>query len=441
MNIYKLLGTVGVVVFLLGADGRPVPPANYDEKLIPAYTLPDPLLCTDGTVVDSAEVWNVKRHPELLRMFADQMFGNVPPGASAIRLTPEVVEEGEALGGKAIRQQVNLVVSVSSEAHSGQPSLVLRLLIYRPKSAQPVPAFVGLNFGGNQTISDDPAIILNPGWIRTANGPGAKDHQATEESRGTAASRWPIEMIVDQGFAVGTMYYGDIDPDFDDGFQNGIHPLAYAPGQTSPGPSEWGSIAAWSWGLSRILDYLETNPAVDASRVAVVGHSRLGKTSLWAGASDPRFALVVSNNSGCGGAALSRRVIGESVHRINTAFPHWFCDHYTQYNSNEAAAPFDQHELIALIAPRPVYVASAVEDTWADPKGEYLSCYHADAVYRLWGNTGLGGTVPEVELPAADEPRATGHIGYHLRTGKHDITAYDWEQYLRFAKRHFESGK
>ena len=404
--------------------------ANYDEAKVPDYELPSLLLTSDNQPVTTPEQW-AKRRAEILSLFEEHMYGRVPGQVDTLHF--EVTsEDPDALNGTAVRREVTVYFTPDK----AEPSM--SILLYLPAEAsQPVPLFLGLNFYGNHSIHSDPGIALSSRWMRENEDYGIVAHRATAASRGVRAHRWPVEQILERGYGLATIYCGDLDPDKgrneEVDFQDGVHPLFYGNDQSKPQPDEWGTIGAWAWGLQRALDYMETDSLINAQQVAVLGHSRLGKASLWAGAQDERFAIVISNDSGCGGAALSRRQFGETVKIINTAFPHWFNDNFPQYNDQVDQLPIDQHMLIALMAPRPVYVASAQEDQWADPRGEFLSAYHADPVYRLLGTTGL----PVDNMPSVHQP-AMGTIGYHVRTGPHDITLYDWERYMDFADQHFQ---
>lgn len=393
---------------------------NYDESKVPEFKVPDPLVTFKGRKIRNAKKWMKKRRPELLEFFYDHVYGNIP-GELDISSWDIVEQSDYALNGKARRKQVDIIFK------KGGQSLVFNILMYLPKNIDKAPLFIGYNFYGNHTINKDVNIIISEAWTRNNPSFGIINNQLTEQSRGVRDNRWAVEMIVDAGYGLATIYYGEVDPDKND-FTDGIHPFFYAEGQQRPRAAEWGSISAWSWGLSRAMDYLEQDPDVDASKVIVFGHSRLGKTSLWTGARDERFAAAISNNSGCGGAALSKRKFGETVGRINNSFPHWFCLNFREYNMNEEELPVDQHELIALIAPRPVYIASAEEDRWADPKGEFLSAYYATPVYELFEKEGI----PSAEMPPVNRP-IQNTVAYHIRSGGHDVTDYDWEQYIKWA--------
>lgn len=387
---------------------------NYDESKIQAYSLPDPLVFDNGRAIKDKSDWEIRR-AEIYTLFAENVFGKSPEWKGDI-VSEEMHSDSDALSGTAVMKEIKLTLRYNEKEHS------MKLLLYLPKTDTKVPVFLGYNFNGNHTVIDDRHIALPDVW--NENGKSAR---GLESQRGSSSQRWPVEEIISRGYGVATVYYGDVDPDFDDGFKNGVHALF----NEKPDEASWGSIAAWAWGLSRIMDYLVTQPRVNAEKVILVGHSRLGKAALWAGASDKRFAIVISNNSGCGGAALSKRVFGETVGRINRVFPHWFSDNFNKYNEKEDLLPVDQHELLSLIAPRPLYVASASEDRWADPKGEFLACKAASPVYVLLGKEGFAVN----EMPAVNTP-VSGTIGYHIRQGEHDILLFDWQQYLDFADKH-----
>jgi hypothetical protein len=361
-----------------------------------------------------------RRRPELMALFEDRVYGKTPSERPEAR-TGEVAVDRKALGGKAIRKQVTVFFSPRIDGPQ------IHLLVYLPANAKgPVGVFLGLNFGGNQTVDKDPGILPHDAWIKSPEDSAKMIRLPPDDrTRGVDATRWQVEKILASGYGLATAYYCDIEPDFVGGMQYGVRSVL-------PHPDSWSALGAWAWGLSRMVDYLIADPAIDPRRIALIGHSRLGKAALWAAAQDRRVAMVVSNESGKGGASLLKRGYGETIDHLNTAFPHWFCANYKQYTGHPEKLPVDGNELLALIAPRLLYVASAEEDRGSDPKGEFLSAANVGRVYALFGRKGLGtDLMPPVNTPIMHD------VGYHIRTGKHDVTEFDWTQYLAFANLHW----
>jgi hypothetical protein len=404
---------------------------NYDESKVPDFILPDALTCNDGTKITTVKQWENKRRAELLEIFSLQVYGRTPK--DKIKVTYETLSENpNFLNGKATAKQVKFIFTNGSKKHE---AFLLLVLPNQPKGK--IPVFIAYNYKGNHTTIADTSILL-PAAFSSPAIPTYWRYAAGDEERGSQSDRWCYDKIIDRGYGVATMSYQDIYPDSDkpETEEHAIMSLfsGYLPGQKAP--DQWQALGAWAWGSSRIVDYLETQKRVDMNKIITMGHSRQGKAALWAGAQDKRFKIVISNNSGCGGAALSKRVFGQDIARITKSFPHWFCPAFNQYNNNEANLPFDQHELVALIAPRKVYIASAAEDLWADPKGEFLSGYDAGPVYELYGLKGLGTNVqPPLHQPIMND------VGYHIREGIHAVTDYDWMCFMDFADKNFGKPK
>ena len=396
-----MLATVvaALKVLLLSSVTGGEEPAFPPDLAMPDYKLPDPLIGLDGRPVQVAKDWNDKRRGEILELFRTHVYGRVP--ATSYEKSFHVVHEDRAaLNGEATLRQVEVRIA------RGEKSLAIRVNLFVPnKASQPVPAFL---------------LICNR---------GPENIDATRQAK---SEFWPVEEGIARGYAMAAFLNADVDPDRHDEFRNGIHGIL----DEGERPADaWGTIAAWAWGASRVLDYLETVPQIDSKQVAVIGHSRGGKTALWAAAEDQRFAMGVSNDAGCGGASLSRRKFAgrEQVARIVKAFPHWFCSRFATYADREEALPIDQHELMGLIAPRAVAVGSASEDLWADPRGEFLSLTHARPVFALLGHEALGGKA----MPPIGGVIHGDRAHYHLRPGKHNLILVDWQHYWDFADRVF----
>lgn len=369
------------------------PEINYYEEKVPYFTLPAVLTANNGRIIRTKEEWMKIRRPEVLELFRRNVYGRVP--STPYKMDFKVVNENtKAINGAAKLKQVDITIN------AGGKSLVIHLTLFVPNNvSKPVPVFL---------------LICNRGYDNI------------DPTRKVKSEFWPVEEAISRGYGIAAFYNADLDPDFDDNFKNGMHALL--DNGVRP-PDAWGTIAAWAWGASRCLDYFVTDKDVAKNKVALIGHSRGGKTALWAGAEDVRFAMVVSNESGCGGAALSRRKFGETVASINTSFPHWFCSNYTKYNNNEDALPIDQHMLLALTAPRTLYVDCASDDLWGDPRGSYLALYNAMPVFKLFDKkTAISEAMPPLNMQISSEK-----IGFHIRDGEHNLNMKDWNFIMDFA--------
>jgi hypothetical protein len=372
--------------------------SNYVEAKVPAYTLPDPLNSLAGKKISNKKDWEKIRKPEILRLFEDNIYGQLPKDYDKITFTT-IHEDSNSMNGKAHLKEVLI------EVFRINKSIKIKLVVFIPKNApKPVPAFLLIN---------------------------NRPKENTDPSRKHKSEFWPAEEVINSGYAIAAIQVSDLAPDDPKLFMNGV--LQLYPEQLAA-DNGMRTIGAWAWGASRVMDYFEKEPLVDETKVAIVGHSRGGKASLWTAAQDQRFALCISNCSGSTGAKLARRQFGERIRRINTSFPHWFTPNYKKFNDKEDLLPVDQHMLIALAAPRPVYATNASEDLWADPTGTFLSLKNAETVYRLYGlQSGLPDAPPAINTAIVESP-----LAYHNREGSHNLTVYDWNNFIKFADHHFK---
>jgi len=384
---------------------------NYDESKVPKYELPPLLVTAEGKRITTPEEWRTIRRPQILALFSNLVYGCVPEPESQIKTDFEVVKtDPEFMKGKATRKDVR----IHFQNDKGQAEMLI--LVFVPnKGKKPVPALMMHSFDNTRS----------PGFQEHPNEPGK------------LRNGWPLGRLLDRGYAFVVVYQESLVAHNEVEFQKGIHSLFYREGQSFPKANEWGVLSAIAWGGMRAMDYLETDKDIDAKRVALMGHSKCGKAALWTAAQDERFALAVSAQSGCAGAALWRRKAGETLEKMVTRFPYWLCRNAWKSVGREEDLPVDQHMLLALIAPRPVYVCSAVDDKWADPRGEYLSAYYASEIYRLLGKTGLTSEAS----PPVGEAVTESDVGYHIREGGHSVELYDWERIIDFTDFHLNAKK
>ncbi|MEZ4699322.1 MAG: hypothetical protein R2834_03245 [Rhodothermales bacterium] len=418
MSLFALTGAVLAQVPDWPDEEREGVVVNYTEAKVGRFTLPDPLRLNDGRPVTDAETWFAQRRPEILRLFETHQFGKAPAAPDGI--TFDVTDAGTpAFDGKALRRQVTVYLSGSKNGPA------MDLLIYLPAAARgPVPLLLHVGFTANNTLVRDPGVKRGAIWNRDGVREPAPDSSRFGQLR--------VLPFVEAGIGVATVYYGDIEPDFAAGLPHGIRQTFLRPGEQLA-PDAWGAIAAWAWGLSRAMDYVETDAGIDAERVALIGVSRLGKTVLWTAAQDPRFAAVIASCSGEGGAALSRRNYGETIKLITLPqrFGYQFAGNYARYGDDPGQSPVDAHMLVSLVAPRPVLLQTGTTDKWSDPVGEFEAAVAAEPVFELLGEKGLGTTT----MPPAQTP-IFHTIGYYMHEGGHGTQPDDWDQYLAFLQQH-----
>lgn len=395
----KLVIALVLAISLIQANAQ-----NYDESKIPNYTLPEILRTNANVPVTDKKVWEKTRRPEILKLFADNVYGQRPEAYTELKYTI-TNEDKAAMNGKATLKEVAI------EVFNNNKSVKINLVLFVPnKAKKPAAAFLLINIGSR------------------------RGKPAMDPTRATKNDFWPAEMLIDSGYAVASFDGNDVAPDDKATFMNGA--LQLYPEQITA-DNGMRAVGAWGWGASRVMDYFEKNKEIDKNKVALVGHSRGGKAALWAGANDQRFAIIIANCSGNSGASMLHRQFGERITNINTGFPHWFTTNYKKFNDHEELLPLDQHMLAALIAPRPLYTTNASKDLWADPKGSYMTIKAAEKAYALYG---IKSNLPE-NPPPPNTPVTNSILGYHLREGTHDLTAYDWENFIKFANYNYRSKK
>lgn len=399
-------------------------PVNYTEDSVGHYVLPELLTLSNGKKVTGAKTWTEKRRPELLKLAEEIQYGKMPGKPAALRFN--VFDKGTpAFNGKAIRKQVTVYFTKDTGDYK------MDLLIYLPSNVKTaVPLLLNISFAApNQITPDSAGVKIGNIWV-------AKEGKRIKANQPSRFPKLNIEQFIDAGIGFATVYYGDIEPDFKEGIKYGIRSQYLKAGQTAPAPNEWGAISAWAWGLSRAMDYFETDTQIDSKRIALQGASRLGKTVLWTGVHDTRFKMVIASISGEGGAAIARRNYGETIQHITdtSRYIYQFAANYHTYADKVNELPFDAHMLVALMAPRPLLLQTGSTDYWSDPKGEFLSAVAAAPVYNLFGLKGPDAATP---MPVANnQSLLMNPLGYYMHDGGHTVLPEDWKLFISYMKKY-----